>query len=241
MSKRIRHHVNPLGIRTEHMFEGFDNTRDIIVDIGAFKGEFIAGLSQQFPLWNYIALEVRSRIAERLEKRFARDKNIMVFDGDGTRNFRALLEPSQNKGVMIREVYINFPDPWPKERHKKRRIITKNFLQQTGVWIDARTTWIFQTDRKDVFDETIEILKECEYSYELFHAPPHGVTTDWEDAKVALGEPIYRMRFWIGATIDVVDQCEAPEAGTTMGDLLIGAMASIMLYVLFWLRADDGH
>ncbi len=235
MGKRIRHHVNPLGILKEHTFGGFGNARDIIVDIGAFKGEFIAGLLEKFPQYNYVVSEVRSPIAQRLRERFKKYDNVAVFDGDGTRNLRNILEPCQKQGAFVREIYINFPDPWPKKRHKKRRIITEKFLRSTQSWIDPRTTWIFQTDRKDVFEDTIEILESLQYAYEKFDAPPYGVTTDWEDAKVAIGQTIYRMRFWVGVP------AQSPQEKDTFIDNLIGATALAALSVLHWLGTDDGH
>jgi len=238
MSKRIRHHVNPLGILTEHHFEGFGNTHDIIVDIGAFKGEFIAGLLAQFPQYNYIALEVRRRVAARLAQRFAAYDNVAVFDGDGTRNFKNIVKPCQDEGAFIREIYVNFPDPWPKKRHHKRRIITAHFLQETAAWLDPRTTWIFQTDRADVFRDTVDILESLGYAYERFDAPPYGVTTDWEDAKVARGETIYRMRFWLGAPVRADD---TPRIATRLADGALGALAFVMLRVLHALKTDDGH
>lgn len=240
MSKRIRHHVNPLGILTEHSFGGFGDAKDVIVDIGAFKGEFLAGLLAQFPEQNYVAMEVRSRVAEKLEKRFADDDNVVVFDGDGTRNFRAILEPCQNEGALIKEVYVNFPDPWPKEKHKKRRIANAKFLAETAQWLDPRTTWIFQTDREDVFADTIEMLDELGYAHEQFDTPPYGMTTDWEDAKVALGQPIYRMKFWIGAPA-IEDAPESIDLFARLSEATIGAVAFVMLRILHWLKTDDGH
>ncbi len=238
MGKRIRHHVNPLGILKEHAFAGFGNTRDIIVDIGAFKGEFIAELSVLFPQYNYIALEVRARVAAQLRSRFAPQDNIRVFDGDGTRNLKSILLPSQQAGAFIREIYVNFPDPWPKKRHKKRRIITQQFLERTAQWCDLRTTWVFQTDRKDVFDDTVAILDACRYAYVFFDAPPYGIQTDWEKAQVARGATIYRMRFWLGVPTD--DAASAP-ARKTFGERLIGAVAISALSVMHWLGTDDGH
>ncbi len=241
MKNRIRHHVNPLSILKEHHFDGFDNLYDIVVDIGAFKGEFIAGLLEQFPEHNYIALEVRARMAQYLRKRFKEYDNVVVFDGDATRNLKNILLPSQKAGAFIREIYVNFPDPWPKKRHNKRRIITKKFLKSTEEWLDPRTTWIFQTDRKDLFDDTVAILDECNYAYEFFDAPPYGVTTDWENAKVTAGQKIYRMRFWVAAPERNVAEDKKSAYENAVAERLAGAVAFVILTVLYWCGTDDGH
>ncbi len=238
MKHRIRHHVNPLGILTQHRFAGFGDTKDIIVDIGAYKGEFVAALLERFPQYNYIVMEVRARVAQRLKERFADHDNVAVFDGDGTRNFHTVVKPCQDAGAFVREIYINFPDPWLKKRHKKRRIITQRFLQDTAQWIDPRTTWIFQTDQKSVFDDTVEILQTLGYAYERFTAPPYGITTDWEDAQTARGATIYRLRFWVGVPDHIPTRRSVV---TRLGDAAVGAMASIMIRVLYYFRADDGH
>ncbi len=238
MARRIRHHVNPLGILTEHRFGGFGNTRDVVVDIGAYKGEFIAALRERFPRRNYIVLEVRSRVAARLKERFRDADNVAVFDGDGTRNFKSIVKPCQDEGAFIREVYVNFPDPWLKDRHKKRRIITERFLRATAQWLSPKTTWVFQTDQESVFDDTVAILERCGYAYERFTAPPYGIATDWEVAQSARGAQIYRMRFWLGAPATDAD---ATARRMTIGDYAIAAIAAVALWVLHALGRDDAH
>ncbi len=194
--KRVRHHVNPLADRTEHVFEGFDNARPIIMDIGADRGEFAAQLLERWGAEkNMIVCEIRKPLARRLEKIFAAHENVRVFDGDATRNVRSLLQSSIDKGVAIEEIFINFPDPWFKERHKKRRVVTEHFVRDVQTWIPTTTQWIFQTDQQRLFEETVDILQLCGIVPTLFDAPPHGVTTKWENAKVAEGKIIYRCRF----------------------------------------------
>jgi tRNA (guanine-N7-)-methyltransferase len=98
--------------------------------------------------------------------------------------------------VLVEEIFINFPDPWFKERHKKRRVINKKFLESVSKWVQKETTWIFQTDQKQLFEETVEILKELDFlNIEFFDESPHGATTKWENAKKKDGFKINRLRF----------------------------------------------
>ncbi len=196
-NKRVRHHVNPLSDLTEHEFDGFDNGNPIIIDIGADRGEFVEGLIEKFgKSKNFIVLEIRKPLAQRLREKFEKYNNVVIFDGDATRNFKSILQPSIVEGVLIEDVYINFPDPWFKERHKKRRVINEKFLKDVQKWMQKETEWIFQTDQKQLFDETIEALNNVgNIEIEFFDSAPYNMTTKWEDAKIADNYIINRMRF----------------------------------------------
>jgi len=197
--KRVRHHVNPLADRTEHCFKGFDNKNPVIIDIGADRGEFIDGLRQQFGgTKNFIVFEIRKPLAERLRIQFKQYDNVVVFNGDVIRNFESIVKSSIDNYVCIEEIYINFPDPWFKEKHKKRRVINDKFIKEVQMWIQPETKWIFQTDQKPLFEETTEMLQNIDdIKIGFFDTPPYEVTTKWEDAKVASGDTIYRLSFHI--------------------------------------------
>lgn len=196
MPKRVRTHVNPLSILKEHTFEGFSREAPLIVDVGACKGEFVEEMAQKFPEKNFIALEIRVPLARKLQEKFKDFPNVVVFDGDAGRNFKSLLGPSLAQGRDIETIYVNFPDPWFKEKHKKRRFINASFLEEMKDFLPATTSFVFQTDQKFLFEETLDVLKNSPYpDITFFENSPHGVMTDWEKAKVAQGAPIYRMRF----------------------------------------------
>lgn len=194
---RIRHHVNPLSDLTEHSFKGFKNSNPIIIDIGADRGEFIQQLLSELGAnKNFIVSEIRKPLARKLEKKFKDNNNVVVFDGDIVRNFESIIRPSVENGVIVEEIYINFPDPWFKEKHKKRRVINKKFLENIKDWIQKDTIWIFQTDQKQLFEETVEMLEELDYiKIKFFNESPHSATTKWENAKVASGFKINRLKF----------------------------------------------
>ncbi len=196
MPKRVRPHVNPLSIREEYAFAGFDNNHPILVDVGSCKGEFAAALVDKFPSKNFVLFEIRKPLLEKLELMFADKPNVKVFGGDAGRNFESILAPSIDRGILVEKVFINFPDPWFKERHKKRRFINPVFLSQAAKYVSPETDFIFQTDQKPLFEETVEVLEESPFSrLEYFDEPPYGVRTDWEVATTALGRDVWRMKF----------------------------------------------
>lgn len=195
MPKRIRAHVNPLSVTTDHVFDGFGNDQPIYIDVGAFKGEFIKGLADKFPEANFIVFEIRLPFAKALAEQFKDQENIVVFDGDAGRNFRSIVQPCLDQGTCVKEIFVNFPDPWFKEKHKKRRFITTNFCNQLATWLPKETEIVFQTDQKFLFEETLEYLAETPYrDIKYFKDSAHGIPTNWEQSKLEAGDQIWRMR-----------------------------------------------
>lgn len=195
--KRVRHHVNPLSDLTEHTFSGFKNDKPIIIDIGADHGEFTEGLLKFFnEERNFIVFEIRKPLAEKLRQKFKNYLNVVVFDGNANRNFENIVKPCLEKNELA-EIYINFPDPWFKDRHKKRRVLNEKFLLEIKSWMPKTTKWIFQTDQKPLFQETLEMLKNFGITeIDFFSQSPHNVTTKWEQAKINENLPIFRMSFY---------------------------------------------
>jgi len=196
-NRRIRPHVNPLAITKEISFAGFDNDNPILVDVGAANGEFAFNLLEKFgDTKNFILFEIRPKIYQRLLKKFENHENVRVFDGNAGQNFKLILEPSIKRGVLVEEIFINFPDPHFKERHKKRRFINPAFLKECAEYFSSETRWIFQTDQKFLFNETLEVLEESAFSnISFFPSSPYGIQTEWETVKMAEKAEIYRMEF----------------------------------------------
>ncbi|MCK4635597.1 MAG: hypothetical protein KAT32_01940 [Candidatus Moranbacteria bacterium] len=196
--KRVRHHVNPLADLTEYSFQGFENNNPIIIDVGADHGEFIEGLLKKFSdEKNFIVFEIRKPLAEKLREKFSEYKNVIVFDGDANRNFENIVRPCLEKSE-VEEIYVNFPDPWFKARHKKRRFVNEGFLQSIKDWMSSSTEWIFQTDQKKLFEDTLEVLENVGIDrIEFFKNSLYDLQTKWEKAKIKEDSEIYRMRFKI--------------------------------------------
>ena len=194
--RRVRKHVNPLSILKKHNFAGFGNDKPILVDVGACKGTFAAGIIEKFPAKNFIIFEIRVPLAEKLRERFKEMENVVVFDGDAGLNFREILEPCLKQGAEIEEIFVNFPDPWFKEKHKKRRFISKKFLASCADWIPTTTEFIFQTDQEFMFKETLEVVESSKFNnIKFFENSAHGIPTHWEKQKLLEGDKIWRMRF----------------------------------------------
>lgn len=196
MPKRVRTHVNPLSITHPEYFDGFGNQKPLWVDVGAFKGEFIEALVKKHPGTYGLALEIRRPILEQLKQRFSNQPNITCRGGDAGLNFAKLLCPSLDQGSELYGVFVNFPDPWFKDKHKKRRFITTSFLDKIAAWFPTQTPIYFQTDQAFLFEETLECVRASDFKNIVrYNVSPFDLQTDWEKAKIAAGDEIYRMYF----------------------------------------------
>ncbi len=193
--KRIRNHVNPMADRKEISFDGFSNNNNIIVDIGSYRGEFGQKLVEEFgEEKNFIFFEIRLPFYKYLKELFTDNKNVEVFDGDAGRNLRSILMPSIEKGVLIEKIFINFPDPWFKEKHKKRRVVNEVFLNEIKHWLPKETEIVFQTDQKPLFKETKTLAKEVGgFKIKKLWRPYWGIRTYWEEMKIKEKNRIHRM------------------------------------------------
>lgn len=193
--KRIRNHVNPLSDLTKVSFDGFENKNEIIVDIGSYRGEFAEKLVDHFDdQKNFILFEIRKPFFNYLTNLFKSKDNVKVFDGDAARNLRDVLVPSIDRGVKVEKIFINFPDPWFKEKHKKRRVVNEVFLNEIKSWLPKETEIIFQTDQKPLFKETKKLVKEVGgFKIKKLWRPYWGVRTYWEEMKIKEGNRIHRM------------------------------------------------
>ena len=103
----------------------FENENPLHLEIGMGKGKFIHTLAAQNPHINYIGIEMYSSVLYRaIEKRQEADLPNLFFIRMDARNLGDVFDRSE-----IGRIYLNFSDPWPKERHAKRRLTSPLFLE----------------------------------------------------------------------------------------------------------------
>lgn len=109
----------------DYYFEGyFDNDNPVCLEIGMGKGQFILNMALNNPNVNYIGVEKYSSVASVAIKKINEYKpsNLKILIGD----IASIEELLDNK---IDTIYLNFSDPWPKDRHAKRRLTSVNYLK----------------------------------------------------------------------------------------------------------------
>ena len=194
--KRIRNHVNPLSITHKNDLEDFENKNDVIIDIGSYRGEFGERLLEKFgDKKNFIFFEIRTPFYDYLKKIFKDKGNVRVYNGDAGNSIKEMILDLHKNGNKIDKIFINFPDPWFKKKHRKRRFLNEKTLNIFQEVLDEDEEIIFQTDQKQLFKDTIELIKENKsFKIYKFKKSLFGIKTYWEEMKEKEGNKIYRLK-----------------------------------------------
>ena len=155
----MRQHVNPLSSnfdqieRIPSLSEMFaDSKSNLHLDIGCAAGEFLFDLALVNTGWNYLGIEIREKLVKNAKlKVFEREiKNLYFIFG----NANNILSEVQNKFIIkhLKSISFNFPDPWFKKRHHKRRLIQPEFINTLSNSLQKGTVIFIKTDVKDLFD-----------------------------------------------------------------------------------------
>lgn len=174
----------------------FGNNHPIHIEIGMGKGKFIMQLAAANPEINYIGIEKYSSILFRaLEKR----KDIELSNLFFIRYDAEYLSEIFNR-EEIAKIYLNFSDPWPKDRHARRRLTSREFLARYDLCLKREGEIIFKTDNKALFEFSLEEIKASGWelqgaTYDLHHSEylEGNVMTEYEEKFVAQGIPIHRL------------------------------------------------
>ena len=176
--------------------EVFQNDHPIHIEVGMGKGQFIIEMARRNPEVNYIGIEKYSsvlvRAVEKLED-FEQD-NLRLIRMDAE-NIEEVFDKDE-----VDRIYLNFSDPWPKDRHAKRRLTSTRFLERYDNILTPEGRVMFKTDNKDLFDFSLEQVDEAgwileSHTYDLHHSEYNegNVMTEYEEKFSAKGNPICRL------------------------------------------------
>ncbi len=173
----------------------FHNNHPIHIEIGMGKGQFITTLAKENPDINFIGIEKYSSVLVRaLDKREELETNNLIFVRMDAEDLTSYFAEGE-----ISKVYLNFSDPWPKDRHAKRRLTSVNFLARYDNILQADGLLQFKTDNRPLFDFSLEQLNEAgwmldESTFDLHkNGPaPNNIMTEYEEKFYAMGNPICR-------------------------------------------------
>ncbi|MBQ9612675.1 MAG: tRNA (guanosine(46)-N7)-methyltransferase TrmB [Lachnospiraceae bacterium] len=174
--------------------ELFGNDHPIHLEIGTGKGKFLLQLAAEHPEINYIGIEKYSsvllRAIEKLEEMELENILFIRCDAELINEYFAEDE--------ISRIYLNFSDPWPKERHAKRRLPSRTFLARYDRILKKDGRIEFKTDNRILFDFAVgevpgSAFEITQITYDL-HADPvmneGNIMTEYEEKFSALGNPI---------------------------------------------------
>jgi len=178
--------------------EIFGNDNPIYIEIGMGKGTFIMECARRNPNINYIGIEKYSSVLLRaLEKREQEpDLKNLYFIRMEAEYIENVFEKDE-----VDSIYLNFSDPWPKDRNAKRRLTSDRFLKRyTGV-LKKDGVITFKTDNIDLFDFSVETAKECGWDIlaetrDLHHSEYNegNIMTEYEKKFSGLGHKINMMK-----------------------------------------------
>ncbi len=179
--------------------EFFGNDNPIQIEIGMGKGKFITELAVNNPDINYIGIEKYSSVLIRaVEKRRELEINNLFF----IRMDAVEICDVFDKGEIDR-IYLNFSDPWPKDRHAKRRLTSRQFFARYDELLKDGGIVEFKTDNRPLFDFSLAEIPETNfciqaYTYDLHGEPDNelyrgNITTEYEEKFAALGNPICKL------------------------------------------------
>ncbi|MEF9840009.1 MAG: tRNA (guanosine(46)-N7)-methyltransferase TrmB, partial [Lachnospiraceae bacterium] len=137
----------------------FENENPLHIEIGMGKGQFLLTLASRNPDINYVGIERYSSVLLRALEKYDLDEynqltNIRFICMDA-RN----LADAFDKGE-VKRIYLNFSDPWPKVRHAKRRLTSKEFFQCYQQILDRSGVVEFKTDNTSLFQFSLEQVEE---------------------------------------------------------------------------------
>lgn len=185
----------------------FGNDSPVYLEIGCGKGQFIARQAELHEDRNYIAVEGQDSVVVR-----AMEKAEALAEKSGRKNLMIVFKYVNDIGELFTEgelagIYLNFSDPWPKDRHRKRRL---TYRERLASYMKALADGGFieiKTDNDGLLAFTLEEIETCGYKIVEFEEDLHSaenksaalaesasVTTEYEDRFRTMGLPIHYIR-----------------------------------------------
>src|SRR3989338_4688998 len=196
---RVRRLTNPLSAVYQKNVEipnwesiWNDLSRPIHLDIGCGKGGYLLELSKQNPGWNFLGTELRKPWVEHARSFEA--QNLYYLHCNINLWIEALLNSfPQNQ---LKRISIQFPDPWVKKRHLKRRIVTPQLVEILTKYIPMETEVFVQSDVEAVFQSMFDLFGgQGGFKFSSVTGNPFGLESEWEKDALVGARPIWRGLF----------------------------------------------
>ena len=176
--------------------ELFENNNPLHIEIGTGKGRFLMTLAEQNPDINYVGIEKFSSVLIRaIEKQRELALPNLYFIRMDAENIEEVFAEGE-----VDRIYLNFSDPWPKDRHAKRRLTSKQFFARYDKILDKNGRVEFKTDNRDLFDFSVESVKEAGWNlsavtYDLHNSDMNegNIMTEYEIKFSEMGNPIHKL------------------------------------------------
>lgn len=179
--------------------ELFGNDHPVQIEVGMGKGRFIMDMARLHKDRNFVGIEMYDSVLLRaVQKREQLEEELpnLYFIRMDARNLPEVFE----KGEVDR-IYLNFSDPWPKDRHAKRRLTSRQFLERYEKILAEGGKVEFKTDNRPLFEFSLEEVKEAGWvleacTFDLHHEEQMmegNVMTEYEEKFSQAGNPIHKL------------------------------------------------
>ena len=180
----------------------FTKEQPLHIEVGMGKGRFLMDMASLHPEINYVGVEMYDSVLLRaLQKR-----ERMEADGEKLDNLKfmcidARILPDIFEKGEVQRIYLNFSDPWPKARHAKRRLTSRQFLTRYDQILVPEGKVEFKTDNRELFEFSLEEVKDAGWNLDAFTFDLHhdaqmsegNVMTEYEEKFSSMGNPICKM------------------------------------------------
>ena len=174
--------------------EYFANDKPIQIEIGMGKGQFIYAMAQKHPEINFVGIEKYSSVLLRaIQKMEEEPLDNLIFIRMDAEEITDVFDDKE-----IDKIFLNFSDPWPKDRHAKRRLESRQFLDRYKKILKDAGFIEFKTDNNDLFDFALEEVEAAGWKMIAFTRDLHAdeklnegnIMTEYEAKFSAMGNPI---------------------------------------------------
>lgn len=175
----------------------FKNDNPIQIEIGMGKGQFLMQLAKEHPDINYVGIERYSSVLLRALQKMESEplENIRFLCIDAS-TITEIFEKGE-----VDKIYLNFSDPWPKDRHAKRRLTSRQFFARYDEILKPDGVVEFKTDNDDLFAFSLEEVEAAgwtlaAHTFDLHHDEvlnKGNIMTEYEEKFSSLGNPIHKL------------------------------------------------
>ncbi len=155
----------------------FGRSEPLVLEIGFGDGTFLAHLAEAHPDWNVLGAEVSLASVGRAFRRLRREGHhtARLYRGDAAFLLRDIV-PAES----LHRIYVNFPDPWPKKRHRDKRLLQAPFFQLAAARLEDGGTIHFTSDHAEYFAFALEEAATTGLFHTTLHPPtPASLTTKY--------------------------------------------------------------
>jgi len=175
----------------------FPSAQPLHIEIGMGKGRFMMDMAALHPEINYIGIEryssVLLRALQKMEQNPLPNLRFMCIDAA---DIEEIFAPGE-----VERIYLNFSDPWPKDRHAKRRLTSRQFFARYDKVLKKEGHLEFKTDNQDLFTFSLEEIPEAGWSLDASTRDLHhdevlnegNVMTEYEEKFSSMGNPICKL------------------------------------------------